>query len=152
MYGKILVPIDGSETANLGLNEAIKLAKNQGARMRLVHIVNELIMAGTEAYSTNFTQIIDILRAGGQTILADGESVVRSAGVEVDTAFVEVIGGQAGDHIVQQAIKWGADLIVCGTHGRRGLRRLVLGSDAEYIVRHTPVPILLVRSGNPITK
>ncbi|WP_436449803.1 universal stress protein, partial [Enterococcus faecium] len=55
MYGKILVPIDGSETANLGLNEAIKLAKNQGGRIRLVHIVNELIMAGTEAYSTNFT-------------------------------------------------------------------------------------------------
>ncbi|MGZ3018950.1 universal stress protein, partial [Pseudomonas aeruginosa] len=87
MYGEILVPIDGSETANLGLNEAIKLAKNQGARMRLVHIVNELIMAGTEAYSTNFTQIIDILRAGGQTILADGESAVRGAGVEVDAAF-----------------------------------------------------------------
>lgn len=152
MYGKILVPIDGSETANLGLNEAIKLAKNQGARIRLVHIVNELIMAGTEAYSANFTQIIDILRAGGQTILADGESAVRGAGVEVDAAFVEAMGGQAGDHIVQQAKQWGADLIVCGTHGRRGLRRLVLGSDAEYIVRHTPVPILLVRSRESIGK
>lgn len=152
MYGKLLVPIDGSNTAALGLNEAIRLAKDQGGRIRLAHIVNELIVAAPEAYVSNFAQVIDIMRTGGQTILADGESVVRSAGVEVDTAFVEVIGGQAGDHIVQQAIKWGADLIVCGTHGRRGLRRLVLGSDAEYIVRHTPVPILLVRSGNPITK
>jgi len=152
MYGKILVPIDGSETATLGLNEAIRLAKNQGGRIRLVHIVNELILASPDGYGGNFTQIIDILRTGGQAILADGESAVRSAGVEVDAAFVEAVGGQAGDHIVQQAIEWGADLIVCGTHGRRGLRRLVLGSDAEYIVRHTPVPILLVRSREPISK
>lgn len=152
MYGKILVPIDGSETANQGLNEAIKLAKNQGARIRLVHIVNELIMTAPGAYVTNFAQIIDILRTGGQGILAAGEDAVRSAGIEVDTAFVEAMGGQAGDHIVQQAKQWGADLIVCGTHGRRGLRRLVLGSDAEYIVRHTPVPILLVRSLESVGK
>ncbi len=152
MYGKILVPIDGSETAKLGLNEAIKLANNQGGRIRLVHIVNELIMASPEGFGTNFTQIIDILRTSGQTILADGESAVRGADVEVDAVLVEAMGGQAGDHIVQQAKQWGADLIVCGTHGRRGLRRLVLGSDAEYIVRHTPVPILLVRSRESVGK
>lgn len=152
MYGKILVPIDGSDTATLGLQEAIRLAKNQHGRIRLVHIVNELIATSPESYSSNFAQIIDILRTGGQAILADGESAVRSAGIEVDIAFVEAMGGQAGDHIVQQANKWGADLIVCGTHGRRGLRRLVLGSDAEYIVRHTPVPVLLVRSREPIAE
>ncbi|MGA7537737.1 MAG: universal stress protein [Steroidobacteraceae bacterium] len=51
-----------------------------------------------------------------------------------------------GACIVQRAREWPADLIVCGTHGRRGVRRLLLGSDAEYILRHTPVPILLVRA------
>jgi len=60
--------------------------------------------------------------------------------------LVEAMGGQAGDYIIREARQWRADLIVCGTHGRRGIRRLVLGSDAEYIVRHTPVPVLLVRS------
>ena len=52
-----------------------------------------------------------------------------------------------GATIARVAEEWNADLIVCGTHGRRGLRRIVMGSDAEYILRHSPVPVLLVRSG-----
>jgi len=145
MYAKILVPIDGSETSTLGLNEAIRLAKNQGGRIRLIHIVNELIVVLPEAY-VNIERVIDELRTRGRAILDSGEATVRSGGVEVDTTLVEAMGNQAGDQIIQQAKEWGADLIVCGTHGRRGIRRLVMGSDAEYIVRHTPVPILLVRS------
>jgi len=149
MYQKILVPIDGSDTAALGLNEAIRLAKNQGARIRLVHIVNELIVVLPEAY-IDIGRVVDSLRSSGQTILANGEAVVRGAGVEVDTRLVEAMGNAAGDQIIQLAKEWGAELIVCGTHGRRGIRRIVLGSDAEHIVRHTPVPILLVRSGAPV--
>jgi nucleotide-binding universal stress UspA family protein len=151
MYAKILVPIDGSETSTLGLNEAIRLAKNQGGRIRLIHIVNELIVVLPEAY-VNIERVIDELRARGKAILDSSEATVRSGGVEVDTTLVEAMGNQAGDKIIQQAKEWGADLIVCGTHGRRGIRRLVMGSDAEYIVRHTPVPILLVRShATPVT-
>jgi nucleotide-binding universal stress UspA family protein len=82
-------------------------------------------------------------------MLDEGESIARAAGIEVDTVLVEAMGGQAGTDIVKQAMEWPADLIVCGTHGRRGVRRLVLGSDAEYIVRHTPVPVLLVRGPGP---
>jgi nucleotide-binding universal stress UspA family protein len=151
MYAKILVPIDGSETSTLGLNEAIRLAKNQGGRIRLIHIVNELIVVLPEAY-VNIERVIDELRTRGKAILDSSEATVRSGGVEVDTTLVEAMGNQAGDKIIQQAKEWGADLIVCGTHGRRGIRRLVMGSDAEYIVRHTPVPILLVRShATPVT-
>jgi len=145
MYAKILVPIDGSETSTLGLNEAIRLAKNQGGRIRLIHIVNELIVVLPEAY-VNIERVIDELRSRGRALLDDGEASVRSGGVAVDTTLVEAMGNQAGDQIIQQAKEWGADLIVCGTHGRRGIRRIVMGSDAEYVVRHTPVPILLVRS------
>jgi nucleotide-binding universal stress UspA family protein len=60
--------------------------------------------------------------------------------------MIESFGGRAADFIVQQANKWGADLIVLGTHGRRGVKRLVMGSDAEQVVRTTRVPVLLVRS------
>jgi len=150
MYAKILVPIDGSETSTLGLNEAIRLAKNQGGRIRLIHIVNELIVVLPEAY-VNIERVIDELRTRGKAILDSSEATVRSGGVEVDTTLVEAMGNQAGDQIIQQAKEWGADLIVCGTHGRRGIRRIVMGSDAEYIVRHTPVPILLVRSHATLT-
>jgi len=146
MYRKILVPIDGSETALLGLNEAIRLAKNQGARIRLVHVSNELIVVLPEAYLDS-GRATNASRDSANAILDSGEALVLTAGVAVDKTLLEAMGNQAGDLIVQQAKDWEADLIVCGTHGRRGIRRIVLGSDAEYIVRHTPVPILLVRSG-----
>ena len=149
MYVKILVPIDGSETSAMGLNEAVRLAKNQGARIRLVHVVNELLVLLPDAY-INMGRVIDELRRTGKIVLETAESSVRSAGVQVDTTLIEAMGNQAGVQIVRQAQEWGADLIVCGTHGRRGIRRIVMGSDAEYIVRHTPVPILLIRSaGEP---
>lgn len=149
MYRKILVPIDGSETSAMGLNEAIRLAKNQDARIRLVHVVNELLIVLPDAYM-NIGRVVDELRNAGKIVLDTSESTVRSAGVAVDTTLIEAMGNQAGDQIIRQAKEWGADLIVCGTHGRRGIRRIVMGSDAEYIVRHTPVPILLIRSaGEP---
>lgn len=144
MYSKILVPVDGSEASNLGLAEAIKLAKNQGAALRLVHIVNELIMTSPNM-GFGAGHVIDGLLEGGKTILKDAQESVRAAGVAVDTVFEQSIGGQAGAHIVPQAKAWPADLIVMGTHGRRGIRRIVMGSDAEYVLRHSPVPVLLVR-------
>jgi len=60
--------------------------------------------------------------------------------------MIESVGGAAGDLIVEQANKWGAELIVLGTHGRRGIKRMVLGSDAEHVVRQSSVPVLLVRA------
>jgi len=78
--------------------------------------------------------------------------VVRTASVTADKTLLEAIGNQAGELIVQQAKDWEAHITVCGTHGRLGLRQIVLGSDAEYIMRHTPVPILLVRRQEPIVE
>lgn len=150
MYQRILVPIDGSETATLGLHEAIKLAKNQGGTIRLVHVVNEMI--AVDATAVNLGVIIDRLREGGESLLGEAASAVRGAGIEVDTRLLEAVSGQAGIHIVQAAQDWPADLIVCGTHGRRGIRRIVMGSDAEDVVRHTPVPVLLVRSRDSADK
>lgn len=146
MYKKILVPIDGSGAAPLGLNEATKLAKRQGGRIRLVHIVNEWVVVSPNATGANLGQVINMLREGGESLLDEAESAARRAGVTVDTVLVEAMGDQAGASITHQAAEWAADLTVCGTHGRRGIGRLLMGSDAEYIVRHTPVPVLLVRS------
>jgi nucleotide-binding universal stress UspA family protein len=151
MYTNILVPVDGSETAALGLNEAIKVAKNQNGAIRLVHVVDELIVASYDA-GFDLGGVLDTLRSSGESILATAADLVRGAGVEVESVLIEAMGGQAGDHIVRKAIECGADLIVCGTHGRRGVRRMVMGSDAEYIVRHTPVPVLLVRSRESVAK
>jgi len=149
MYTRILVPIDGSETAARGLREAIQFATDQKARIRIVHVVDEFVMVSPYAIVAENT--IEALNAAGQSVLANAREIVQAAGVTVDAEMIEAFGSAAGEHIVKAATEWGADLIVCGTHGRRGLRRIVLGSDAEYLVRHAPVPILLVREAGART-
>jgi nucleotide-binding universal stress UspA family protein len=146
MYQRILVPTDGSDAANAGLREAFKLAKDQGAQIRIVHVVDELIVVSPELYGGVCDTITEQLRDAGAAVLARAQSLAREAGVNAETQLVEAMGGPAGEGVIKAAKDWHADLIVCGTHGRRGLRRIVLGSDAEFIVRHSPVPILLVRS------
>jgi len=147
MYQKILVPVDGSSTSLRGLSEAIKLAKSTGATLRLIHIVNELVIDSgfTTGGPMYYGAIIEGLREGGKQILGDAEKVVRAQGVALESELIETIGGRAAEAIVSQATQWGADLIVMGTSGRRGLRRLALGSDAEMVLRHAPVPVLMVR-------
>ncbi len=149
MYKRILVPIDGSDAAQGGLHEAIRLARASGGQVLLVHIVNELPLIAPEVTGTTLERVVDHLCSMGQAILRNAQETTRAAGVESETRLVEAVGGPAGEHVVREAASWPADAIVCGTHGRRGLRRIVMGSDAEYIVRHSPVPVLLVRSGIP---
>lgn len=146
-YKRILVPVDGSSTARLGLNEAIRLAKDQKARLQLVHVVDEhSVVMTTGEVGAYIADLIPLLRKRGRDILRNAEALVRRKGLTCSTVLLETLLGPAADLIVRQAKKWRAQLIVIGTHGRRGVRRLVLGSDAEQVVRTSPVPVLLVRA------
>ncbi len=145
MYSKIVVPVDGSEPSALGLNEAIKIAKNQGSQLRLVHIVNEFILDYTYCPGNYGENLIESLRAGGRAILKHAETTARQQGITPECVLLESIGGAAADLILAQAKAWSADLIVMGTHGRRGLARVAMGSDAEEVVRAATIPVLLVR-------
>jgi nucleotide-binding universal stress UspA family protein len=145
VYKKILVAVDGSVTSLRGLNEAIRLAKATGARLLLVHVLNTLILE-TEIASTAYYQALaEEIRSSGLKILEHAAMVARDAGVPFEQQMVEKIGAHAWKEIVAQASDSGAELIVLGTHGRRGLKRLILGSDAELVLRHAPVPVLMVR-------
>jgi nucleotide-binding universal stress UspA family protein len=146
-YKRILVPVDGSPTARLGLREAVRLAKDQKAALQLVHVVDEhsVVMTSGEV-GAYIADLIPLLRKRGRDILRNAEALVRRERLTCSTVLLETLLGPAADLIVRQAKKWRAQLIVIGTHGRRGLRRLVLGSDAEQIVRTSPVPVLLVRA------
>ncbi len=146
MYKKILVPIDGSSTSNLGIREALKLARDQGAKLRLVHVVDELVIMSSPDAVVPVGDIVGVLRDAGRKILDRAAALVHKAGGDAETVLVERFGGRAADSIIAEAKKWRADIIVLGTHGRRGVRRMVLGSDAEEVVRSSPVPVLLVRS------
>jgi nucleotide-binding universal stress UspA family protein len=147
IYQRILVPIDGSDTARLGLAEAIRLAKLSGGRLRVFHVIDDLSFAlAMDAYAGHPGDWLHALREEGTRLLEDAERAAAAAGVKVDAVLHESFNGKVADVIAAEACKWPADLIVVGTHGRRGIGRLVLGSGAESILRSAPVPVLLVRA------
>ena len=147
MYQRILVPIDGSTTSNQGLDEAIKLAKLTGASLRVIHVVDALTFAtGSELYGGFASDVIPQMREAGEQIVEKARTRVKEQGVKVDSLLFDSLSTRVSVIVVDQAKAWDADLIVIGTHGRRGVNRLMLGSDAEQIVRMAPVPVLLVRA------
>ena len=145
MYNRILVPVDGSSTSLKGLDEAIKVHRAGGGKLRIVHVLNELILDSSFAPSLYYDQVILGLRESGKSVLANAEAHARRQNVDVESELIETIGSRASSVILEAAKQWNADLIVMGTHGRRGLRRLALGSDVESVLRSSPVPVLVVR-------
>jgi nucleotide-binding universal stress UspA family protein len=89
--------------------------------------------------------VFGLLREVGEQILQQMKEHAAAAGMEVSTYLSEVQPGRVCDVVAEQAKAFEADLIVVGTHGRRGVSRLLVGSDAEQIVRMAPVPVLVVR-------
>lgn len=147
MYQKILVPVDGSKTAQRGLQEALRLAKALGASVRLIHVVNEFAVIATYEGMVYSGELVEALRKSGKQLLEKAEQEVKAAGIAVQSELIEARSGNAGTEIVHDAANSKSDLIVLGTHGRRGLSRLLMGSDAEQVVRQAAVPVLLVRLG-----
>ena len=145
MYSRILVPVDGSATSMKGLEEALKLAKALQAQVKLVHVVNEMLADYTLAPSVYYEKVIEAERELGNRTLNNARSFASEHGVQGQTELIETIGARASTVIVEAAKRWDADLIVIGTHGRRGVQRLALGSDAELVVRSAPIPVLMVR-------
>ncbi|MCG6875614.1 MAG: universal stress protein [Betaproteobacteria bacterium] len=145
MYRRILVPIDGSKTAARGLREGLRLAKDQGAKVRLVHVVDKMAIIGVTEARLDPGPVLARLARSGRTLLERARQTAKKLGVDAETAFYEPVTKHVADTVLREAKKWRADLIVMGTHGRRGVRRLVLGSDAEQVVRLAEVPVLLVR-------
>ena len=153
MYQRLLVPIDGSPTSDQGLDQAIALARLTGGSIRLLNVLDELIFTtGFETGATYTGTVLPALRQGSERILAAGARRVAAARVAVDTLTIECFAKRPCDVIVEQAVLWPADLIVIGTHGRRGVSRMLLGSDAEQVARIAPVPVLLVRSPAPVPR
>ena len=146
MYQRILVPVDGSDTAALGLEEALKLAKLGRARVRVVNVVDMDMMpaANPFPYGEN-AEFISFLKAEGQRALKDAAAAAGTQHVNVECTQRSSRKSRVSDVILDEAKTWRADLIVMGTHGRRGLNRLLLGSDAERVLEKAPVPVLLVR-------
>ena len=145
MYKKILVAVDGTATSVRGLDEAIRVAKATGGTLMLVHVVDDLLIGADYVPAVYYEPLVVSLRDSGAKVLAQAMAIVRHAEVPCEQKLLETLGGRAADAIVNAAKEWSAELIVVGTHGRRGFKRLAMGSDAEMVLRLSPVPVLVVR-------
>jgi len=156
MYERILVAVDGSSTSNLALAEAIELAKIHHASLRLAHVIDPIMTyAGIEGWSPrmvplSFAECEKAVKAAGEKVIAGCSAAAREAGVRCEAALlaVEKPGQHICDVIEEEVNRWPADLIVIGTHGRRGVRRFFLGSVAEDLTRIANKPVLLIRADN----
>jgi nucleotide-binding universal stress UspA family protein len=146
MYQRILVPIDGSATAERALQEAIKLAAGK-AQLRLVYVIGEVYPLDAEGYAfIDYAALQEAVHQTGERTLAQAAEKVQRSGMSAETALLDVPGERVASVIDGEALNWTADLIVIGTHGRSGLSRLLLGSVAEGVARGASVPVLLVRA------
>lgn len=144
MYKRILVAIDGSTTSEHALREAVTLAREAKGELLLVHVVDEFIYNWDAEYMAQ-TEISEALVARGRELLKKAAANVADADIPVATKLVETVGQRVPELITKEAETWPAELIVIGSHGRRGLIRLFIGSVAEGVVRLAAKPVLLIR-------
>lgn len=152
MYKRILVPVDDSRTSTLGLQEAVRLAKSSGAKLRLIHVIDESLAFRDSAFTFGTEDMMDMLKKGGQQALKRAQDLVSRHGIKAESTLIESFKGRVADVVTADAKKWRADLIVMGTHGRRGFSHMLLGSDAELVIRSAPAPVLLVRGSPPVKR
>lgn len=137
---EILVPVDFSDCAEKALTYAIPFAKQFDARITLLHVVQLNYLVGTEFATVDYTFVEKDLRTQA------ARQLERLSGLsERVTCKTEVRTGQPVVEIVEAAKRLQTDLIIISTHGRTGLKHMLLGSVAENIVRHAPCPVLVVR-------
>jgi nucleotide-binding universal stress UspA family protein len=131
------------------LDEAVRMALANGATLRLVHVVNRFRSAVGFASHASFKEQLPVIKDAGERLLQQARARAERQGCQVETALLSSLSEDLSNMVAAEARAWNADLIVIGTHGRRGIERILWGSDAEQVMRVAPVPVLLVQeTGN----
>jgi len=150
MYKNILVAIDGSATSDFALREALKFAQT-GTEIIAVTVLDNPLQSYSTPNVFNFEEVHAAFYQQAEEILKFAErDAERLAHVKIKTCLVDM-GSHSGHDDIAPAIlrtanDYHADLLVMGTHGRRGIKRLFLGSVAEQLVREAHIPVLLVHN------
>ena len=146
MYSRILVAIDGSPGAAHALRHAVGLAKGLSASLRIIHVVDLGLLPYGPELSIDIDALLDARYAAAEKILAAARDSVQTPELEVETRLLDTASPvqHVAAAIAEAAASWPADLLVLGTHGRRGVERWLLGSVAEGVARRSTVPVLLV--------
>jgi nucleotide-binding universal stress UspA family protein len=145
MYKRILLAVDDGDASKRALKEAVRVKIATGAVLKVLHVVHESLEDASYAPSTYRSKVTTPQHDAGEAMLARASDTLRHEGIEHERQLSEIVGITVAQEIVRQADAWTADLIVMGTNGRRGLSRLLMGSNAESVLRTSRVPVLLVR-------
>lgn len=146
MYTQILVPIDGSRAAQRGLHEAVALASALGSRLVLLNVLDDQAELSGRASAWQLEQGRQSARVLAEALLQRAAQAAAEAGVPAARVLRDAHGKPAADVILDEVAAQCCQAIVMGTHGRRGLTRMAVGSDAEAVLRQARVPVLLVRA------
>ena len=144
MFKHILVPVDGSSTAQRAVDKAIGLAKAFGSAVTVVYVIDPYPFTGLGSdFGYGQAEYLSAATAEARQATEAARTACEQAGVTVDARVVEGRGAWRG--ILTAADQAGADLIVIGSHGRHGLEKLVLGSETQRVLSHTRLPVFVVR-------
>lgn len=154
MYQQILVAVDGSETSAHALEAALQLARDAGAKLQPLFVVDVPLMSyDAPGYDPSYVRTA--LLEEGAHVIEDAVASMKRAGVQGPPRIAEtdLADNDIAHCILRAANDFKADVVVMGTHGRRGVRRLVLGSVAERFLRIAQCPVLMIpaHSAKPVT-
>ncbi len=149
MYRNILLAVDGSPTSDVALHEAVKLVK-EGSSLRVITVVDNPALTFPAPYGVSYDAgaVRDAMLEAGRGALKHAMDQLAALDVPAESHLVDLtdtLSNNIAAAILSEAKSWPADLIVLGSHGRRGLKRFVLGSVAEQVMRSASLPVLLVR-------
>lgn len=148
MYKKIMVGVDQSFMTSQVIRAAIALARVNEARLAICHAIDETLLAQREVammLPNSVGKTEARLRLGAQGFLGRLLETARAAGIEAEIRLIESEDKHVSDMLIEAAGEWQADLLVVGSHGRRGIERFFVGSVAERLVRKAQTSLLLVR-------
>lgn len=143
MFNKILVAVDLSDASKCACELAIRLARDSHDKLLLVSVLDVSKLIAVAGYESPYpVDAIAMLRESSEQLLADTKAECEKEGISSETLLAE---GDACDEILRIASEEHVGLICMGTHGRKGLSRLFLGSVAEGVIRRSTVPVLATR-------
>ena len=144
MFKKILLPVDGSSTSNQAIEKSIAMAEAFKSQVTVVSVIDDYAFTGVGVdFAYGQTEYFQAATAEANATLTAAKQLFEARGIAVASTLVE--GHAVFRGILDTAQSTGADLIIMGSHGRQGLKKLVLGSVAEQVLSHAHLPVMIVR-------
>ena len=149
MFKRIAVALDDSDCAREAFATALELAKTEGSEIGLCSVVDPIVISGSAPPSPEMDLVIRDMELAAQRLVRQGVEQAHAAGI---VGSGQARCGVPAFEVLGYAKSFGADLIVVGTHGRRGLPHSLIGSVAEVVLRESNVPVLTVRGRSATSK